>query len=314
MMCEITDVFKDKFLDQVAAIELYCEKKLKSHPDNLVGPFTMGATGFGSVVQSLSKSKFPVELLNFVYAHLQAKIKWAIEGDENSKYYYGVINKKRNQLSIRGILVEGSWIDFPSLVKNLGKSSYCGVGRSRERDSIAFMADKQILDGPFILNETVQWCKKKKKQSLVFKVDFKKAYDSVRWDHLDKIMRRFGFEEKWVDIGLFKGIELAPSLNISHMFYADDAIFMGQWSESSIDIIVKVLDCFNRASGSMPVYHMSLFKVPKKVRTAVAQGETLMNALQDVVPENVRRKLTSSVTAILQNQKKNSNGVPSVSN
>nr|GEX25301.1 RNA-directed DNA polymerase, eukaryota [Tanacetum cinerariifolium] len=46
-----------------------------------------------------------------------AKIKWAIEGDENSKYYHGVINKKRNQLSIRGILVEGTWIDSPSLVK-----------------------------------------------------------------------------------------------------------------------------------------------------------------------------------------------------
>nr|GEX15772.1 RNA-directed DNA polymerase, eukaryota, reverse transcriptase zinc-binding domain protein [Tanacetum cinerariifolium] len=40
-----------------------------------------------------------------------------------------------------------------------------------------------------------------------------------------------------------------PSLNLSHMFYADDAIFIGQWSESNIYTIVKVLDCFNRASG-----------------------------------------------------------------
>nr|GFD05943.1 RNA-directed DNA polymerase, eukaryota [Tanacetum cinerariifolium] len=46
------------------------------------------------------------------------KIKWALKGDENSKYYHGVINNKRNQLSIRGILVEGTWIDFPSLVKS----------------------------------------------------------------------------------------------------------------------------------------------------------------------------------------------------
>nr|GFA06051.1 RNA-directed DNA polymerase, eukaryota [Tanacetum cinerariifolium] len=51
------------------------------------------------------------------------------------------------------------------------------------------------------------------------------------------------------DEGLFKGIELAPSLNLSHMFYADDDIFMDQWSESNIDTIVKVLDCFNHASG-----------------------------------------------------------------
>ncbi|GJS58055.1 hypothetical protein Tco_0652839 [Tanacetum coccineum] len=31
----------------------------------------------------------------------KAKIKWAVEGDEHSKYYHGVINKKRNNLAIR---------------------------------------------------------------------------------------------------------------------------------------------------------------------------------------------------------------------
>ncbi|GJS44208.1 RNA-directed DNA polymerase, eukaryota, reverse transcriptase zinc-binding domain protein [Tanacetum coccineum] len=61
----------------------------------------------------------------------------------------------------------------------------------------AFIADRQILDGPFILNEIVQWCQSKKKQSLVFKVDFEKAFDSVRWDYLDNILRRFSFSEKW---------------------------------------------------------------------------------------------------------------------
>nr|GEX95511.1 RNA-directed DNA polymerase, eukaryota, reverse transcriptase zinc-binding domain protein [Tanacetum cinerariifolium] len=54
-----------------------------------------------------------------------------------------------------------------------------------------------ILDGLFILDELIQWCKRKKKQFLVFKVDFEKAYDSVRWDFLDDILRKFGFGEKW---------------------------------------------------------------------------------------------------------------------
>nr|GEV78219.1 RNA-directed DNA polymerase, eukaryota [Tanacetum cinerariifolium] len=62
----------------------------------------------------------------------KAKVKWAIEGDENSKFFHGLINKKR-----------------------------------------------QILDGPFVLNELLAWCKRKKKQALIFKVDFAKAYDSV---------------------------------------------------------------------------------------------------------------------------------------
>ncbi|GJR68592.1 hypothetical protein Tco_0014657 [Tanacetum coccineum] len=38
-------------------------------------------------------------------------------------------------------------------------------------------------------------------------------------------------------------------MQISHMFYADDAVFVGQWSYSNIDTIVHVLDCFYRASS-----------------------------------------------------------------
>ncbi|GJX71516.1 RNA-directed DNA polymerase, eukaryota [Tanacetum coccineum] len=367
----------------------------------------------------------------------KAKVKWAIEGDENSKFYHGILNKKRNQLNIRGILVDGTWTDDPRLVKqeflqhfkkrfdkpvqkrihiemNFPKTLSvdqqadlemevsreeikravwnCGSDKSPGPDGFtfgfyrrywkivekevveaviyffshgsfpkgsnsafialipktpdanmvkdfrpisligslykiiakilanrlvvvlgdivndvqsAFVADRQILDGPFILNELLQWCKKKKKQSLIFKVDFEKAYDSVRWDFLDDVMRKFGFGEKWchwiqnclrssrgsiiingspteefqfykglkqgdplspflfllvmeslhisfqrvVDAGMFKGVTLSPTVQISHMFYADDAIFVGQWNERNIDTIIHVLECFFHASG-----------------------------------------------------------------
>ncbi|CAA2979849.1 Hypothetical predicted protein [Olea europaea subsp. europaea] len=43
----------------------------------------------------------------------------------------------------------------------------------------------------------------------------------------------------------------------------------------------------------------------KKVLNAVGQGETLMKALQDAVPEDVREKLTTSVSEILQSQGSN---------
>ncbi|GKD50975.1 RNA-directed DNA polymerase, eukaryota [Tanacetum coccineum] len=61
----------------------------------------------------------------------------------------------------------------------------------------AFIANRQILDGPFILNELIQWCKSKKKQTMIFKIDFEKAYDSVRWDYLDDVLEKFGFGSKW---------------------------------------------------------------------------------------------------------------------
>ncbi|GJX14037.1 hypothetical protein Tco_0205795, partial [Tanacetum coccineum] len=47
----------------------------------------------------------------------KAKVKWAVEGDENSGFFHGIINKKRNIRSIRGVMVDGTWIDNPKNVK-----------------------------------------------------------------------------------------------------------------------------------------------------------------------------------------------------
>nr|GFB04037.1 RNA-directed DNA polymerase, eukaryota [Tanacetum cinerariifolium] len=47
----------------------------------------------------------------------KAKIKWSIEGDENSRFFHGVLNKKRNQMNIRGVMVDGAWQEKPSDVK-----------------------------------------------------------------------------------------------------------------------------------------------------------------------------------------------------
>ncbi|GJT16917.1 RNA-directed DNA polymerase, eukaryota, reverse transcriptase zinc-binding domain protein [Tanacetum coccineum] len=46
-------------------------------------------------------------------------------------------------------------------------------------------------------SRVLQWCRKKRKHALIFKVDFEKAYDSVRWDFLDDVLDKFGFGVKW---------------------------------------------------------------------------------------------------------------------
>ncbi|GJT98053.1 RNA-directed DNA polymerase, eukaryota [Tanacetum coccineum] len=95
----------------------------------------------------------------------------------------------------------------------------------------AFVADRQILDSPFILDEVLQWCRRKKKHAIIFKVDFEKAFDSVRWDFVG------------LDAGLFTGININSMVNLSHLFYADDAIFLGQWSSE------RSTKCFLGNSG-----------------------------------------------------------------
>ncbi|GJX33088.1 putative RNA-directed DNA polymerase, eukaryota, reverse transcriptase zinc-binding domain protein [Tanacetum coccineum] len=44
-------------------------------------------------------------------------IKWDVEGDENSKLFYGMINNKRRSQAITGILHEEVWISDPLLIK-----------------------------------------------------------------------------------------------------------------------------------------------------------------------------------------------------
>nr|GEY29257.1 RNA-directed DNA polymerase, eukaryota [Tanacetum cinerariifolium] len=103
----------------------------------------------------------------------------------------------------------------------------------------AFIVDRQILDGPFILNEVIHWCKRLNKKAMFFKVDFVKAYDSVRWDYLLDVLEAFGFGSiwcKWIrGDGLFYGIRLNKSLVLTHLFYANDTLFIGDWSEEVIE-------------------------------------------------------------------------------
>ncbi|GJU86509.1 RNA-directed DNA polymerase, eukaryota [Tanacetum coccineum] len=316
----------------------------------------------------------------------KAKIRWAVEGDENSKFFHGIVNKKQSSLSVRGILVDSEWVSdlvrvkkefrlhfakrFEEPAVNQSKISFqfptrlnsdqaldlerpiscdeirqtvwgCGEDKSPGPDRFtgynssfvalipknsdpkfvtdfhpislirclykvvtkilalrlstiisglisdvqtAFVPGRQILDGPFIINELLAWCKHYKHQAMVFKVDFAKAYDSVRWDYLMDVLKSFGFGDKWcgwikgslsasmasvlvngsptaefqffrglkqgdplapylfilvmeslhlsfsrtVDVGIFKGIQIGKDFTLSHLFYADDVVFIGE--------------------------------------------------------------------------------------
>ncbi|GKC56658.1 hypothetical protein Tco_1084256 [Tanacetum coccineum] len=49
--------------------------------------------------------------------------------------------------------------------------------------------------------------------------------------------------------GLYKGIRIDESLTLSHLFYADDDVFMGKWDKENVITIVNMLKCFYLASG-----------------------------------------------------------------
>ncbi|GJU60430.1 RNA-directed DNA polymerase, eukaryota [Tanacetum coccineum] len=112
--------------------------------------------------------------------------------------------------------------------------------------------------------------------------------DTRIWDYLDDVLLSFGFGIKWrswirgslvsskaaqegdplapflfilimeslhlsfsraIDAGLFTGIKLDSSLSISHLFYADDVVFIGEWSNGNLSGILNILKCFSLLSG-----------------------------------------------------------------
>nr|GEU58908.1 RNA-directed DNA polymerase, eukaryota [Tanacetum cinerariifolium] len=60
-----------------------------------------------------------------------------------------------------------------------------------------FISSRQILDGPLMVSEIIEWYKKKNKKLMIFKVDFEKAFDSVSWNYLDFVLLHMGFGSKW---------------------------------------------------------------------------------------------------------------------
>ena len=60
-----------------------------------------------------------------------------------------------------------------------------------------FMQGRNILDGVVVLHETVYEMRTKKLDGVIFKFDFEKTYDKVKWSFLLQTLRMKGFSEEW---------------------------------------------------------------------------------------------------------------------
>ena len=62
----------------------------------------------------------------------------------------------------------------------------------------SFLKGRGILDSVLMANEVVEDLRKKGRSGISLKVDFEKAYDSVRWDFLYDMLHKLGFHSVWI--------------------------------------------------------------------------------------------------------------------
>ncbi|XP_016206355.1 uncharacterized protein LOC107646702 [Arachis ipaensis] len=151
----------------------------------------------------------------------------------------------------------------------------------------AFVKGRKIHDGALIACETVQWIKMRKKEAVIMKLGFQKAYDRVKWSFVDLVLQKMGFGRRWrswvmecvstssMMLGeVVRNGRILPLLvgrdqvELSHLQFADDT-----WVQHMSRVLgcmiaslpVKYLGIPLGANPSLPVYYLSLYKMSKVV-------------------------------------------------
>jgi hypothetical protein len=62
------------------------------------------------------------------------------------------------------------------------------------------MPGHHILEGVVVLHEAIHETNRKKLDGVLFQIDFKKAYDKVKWPFIQQVLRMKGFDPKWCDL------------------------------------------------------------------------------------------------------------------
>ena len=105
------------------------------------------------------------------------------------------VNSLHRFNDFRPISLVGSM--YKILAKILANRLKVVIGSVISGAQSAFIKGRQILDGILVANEIVDEARKCKKELILFKVDFEKAYDSIDWNYLDEVMMKMGFPTLW---------------------------------------------------------------------------------------------------------------------
>jgi len=88
-------------------------------------------------------------------------------------------------------------VSFKTFTKVLANRLTNVADKVVRQSQTAFMPGRNILEGAVILHETIHELHRKKKDVVILKLDFEKAYDKVNWSFVQQTLRMKGFSQTW---------------------------------------------------------------------------------------------------------------------
>ncbi|RVX19478.1 hypothetical protein CK203_005375 [Vitis vinifera] len=147
------------------------------------------------------------------------------------------------------------------LVRVFAEFHNSGIINQNTNASFIVLLPKKIL----IANEIVDEKRRSGEEGVVFKIDFEKAYDHVKWDFLDHVLENKGFSSKWrswmrdVLSRMLLKVEERSFLEsfrvgrnrcrVSHLQFTDDTILFASSSEEELQTLKCLLLVFGQVSG-----------------------------------------------------------------
>nr|GEW38720.1 RNA-directed DNA polymerase, eukaryota [Tanacetum cinerariifolium] len=240
---------------------------------------------------------YNIERLESMDLLQKARIKWDVEGDEDTNFFM-LIKQQRRRQAIQGIILDGMWCSDPVQVKDVFFDFYkdkfqCHVPQVTCTDHSSFLtlsdSDRSELERGVSIKEIKKavWdCESDKAPGPNgFSFQFLKRYWDIFKDDVESFVS-YCFATSRLppctnssfitlipkglhvairdanQVNLIKGVSVGnPCIHLTHLFYADDVVLVTEWSHVVMKNIIRLFNVFFAFGLRINIHKSNVYRI-----------------------------------------------------